>query len=240
MASFLGTLFGGDAEKEAADKNRGLYNDYQSKGQGYLSTGYDTARGDLNNALGSYAPLSALGSKYGGASTMLLNALGVNGPSGNAAAQSAFTAAPGYQAGIDQGLDAISRRRAAAGMNNSGNADLDALTFGQNAQNQQYNTWLQSLGSFINPELSATSGAASGQAGVYGGLGTLATNNAQNQVGLLGNTTTGLASANNLQAQGESAGAKNLLGLGTSLLGLGTGGGGTVGSSLLSGIGKMF
>jgi hypothetical protein len=46
--------------------------------------------------------------------------------------------------------------------------------------------------------------------------------------------------ANNLQAQGEAAGAKNLLGLGSSLLGLGTGGGGTVGGSLLSGLGRLF
>lgn len=237
---FLDTIFGGGAEKEAAAKNRALYNDYQSQGSGYLSGGYDTARGDLNSALGSYAPLSALGGKYGGASSMLLNALGVNGASGNAAAQSAFTNNPGYQSGVDAGLDAINRRRAASGMLASGNADQDAQTFGQNLQNQQYNTWLSSLGSFVNPELAATSGAATGQAGVYGGLGTLATNNAQNQVGLLGNTTTGLASANNLQAQGEAAGAKNLLGLGTSLLGLGTGGGGTIGSSILSGIGKMF
>lgn len=236
MASFLSTLFGGGAEKEAADKNRELYNTYQTQGAGYLDSGYQTARGDLNNALGSYAPLSALGGKYGGASSMLLNALGVNGASGNAAAQSAFTNNPGYTSGLDAGLDAINRRRAAAGMLGSGNADQDAQTFGQNLQNQQYNTWLSSLGSFVNPELAATSGAATGQAGVYGGMGTLATNNAQNQVGLLGNTTSGLTSANNLQAQGESAGAKNLLGLGTSLLSLGTGGGATVGSSLLSGL----
>jgi hypothetical protein len=170
----------------------------------------------------------------------LLNALGVNGASGNAAAQSAFTNNPGYQSGLTAGLDAINRRRAASGMLSSGNADQDAQTFGQNLQNQQYNNWLSSLGSFISPELAATSGAATGQAGVYGGLAGLASQNASDKVNILGNTTSGLVGANNLQAQGEAAGAKNLLGLGTSLLGLGTGGGGTVGGSLLSGIGKMF
>jgi hypothetical protein len=75
---------------------------------------------------------------------------------------------------------------------------------------------------------------------VYGGLGALATQNASDLTNLLGNTTSANMNANNLQAQGEAAGAKNLLGLGTSLLGLGTGGGGTVGGSILSSIGKLF
>jgi len=170
---------------------------------------------------------------------MLLNALGVNGASGNAAAQSAFTNNPGFESGLTAGLDAINRRRAAAGMLGSGNADQDAQTFGQNLQNQQYNNWLSSLGQFINPELSATSGAATGQAGVYGGMAGLATQNASDKTNILGSTTTGLVGANNLEAQGKSAGAKNLLGLGTSLASLAMGGMGG-GGSLLSGIGGLF
>lgn len=246
MASFLSTLFGGGAEQEAADKNRALANSYQQQGTGYLNSGYNTARGDLNSALGAYTPLSTLGEKYGGASDMLLNALGINGASGNAAASAAFQNNPGYQSGLTAGLDAINRRRAAGGMLDSGNADQDAQVFGQNLQNQQYGNWLSSLGQFINPELSATGGAASGQAGVYGGLGTLATNNASDLTNLLGGATSANMSANNLQAQGQAAGAKNLLGLGTSLLGLGAGGGGmfggggTVGGNLLTAIGKRF
>lgn len=240
MASFLSTLFGGGAEQEAADKNRALYNTYDSQGTANINAGYNTARGDLTNALGAYQPLASLAQKYTGGTDMLLNALGINGASGNAAASAAFQNNPGYQSGLTAGLDAINRRRAAGGMLDSGNADQDAQTFGQNLQNQQYNNWLTSLGGINNNALQATTGTAQGQAGVYGGLGTLATNNASDLTNLLGSTTTGLASANNLQAQGEAAGAKNLLGLGTSLLGLGTGGGGTVGSSLLSGIGKLF
>lgn len=240
MASFLSTLFGGGAEQEAANKNRDLYNNYQSQGTNYLNAGYNTARGDLNNALGAYTPLANLAGQYRGGTDMLLNALGLNGASGNAAASAAFQNNPGYQSGITAGLDAINRRRAAGGMLDSGNADQDAQTFGQNLQNQQYNNWLTSLTGLNNNAIQATTGAATGQAGVYGGLGTLATNNASDLTNLLGSSTSGLASANNLQAQGEAAGAKNLLGLGTSLLGLGTGGGGTVGSSILKGIGGMF
>lgn len=240
MASFLSTLFGGGAEEEAANKNRDLYNTYNSQGAANINAGYNTARGDLNNALGAYTPLAGLAQQYRGGTDMLLNALGINGASGNAAASAAFQNNPGYQSGLTAGLDAINRRRAAGGMLDSGNADQDAQTFGQNLQNQQYNNWLTSLSGINNNALQATSGAAQGQAGVYGGLGTLATNNASDLTNLLGSTTTGLASANNLQAQGQAAGAKNLLGLGTSLLGLGTGGGGTVGSSLLKGVGGLF
>lgn len=237
---FLDDLFGGGAEKRAADANRALANTYQQQGTDYINSGYKTARGDLNNALDAYTPLSDLAQKYTSGTDMLLDALGLNGASGNAAASAAFQNNPGYQSGLTAGLDAINRRRAAAGMLDSGNADQDAQTFGQNLQNLQYNNWLSSLSGINNNALQATTGAATGQAGVYGGLGTLATQNASDLTNLLGNTTSANMNANNLQAQGEAAGAKNLLGLGTSLLGLGTGGGGTVGGSLLSGLGRLF
>jgi hypothetical protein len=237
---FLDDLFGGGAEKRAADANRALANTYQQEGTSNINKGYADATGYLNDALGAYSPLASLAQKYTGGTDMLLNALGLNGASGNAAASAAFQNNPGYQSGLTAGLDAINRRRASAGMLDSGNADQDAQTFGQNLQNQQYNNWLSSLSGLNNNALQATTGAATGQAGVYGGLGTLATQNASDLTNLLGSTTSANMNANNLQAQGEAAGAKNLLGLGTSLLGLGTGGGGTVGGSLLSGLGKLF
>jgi hypothetical protein len=235
----LDSLFG-NPNKDAAEANRKLYGDLQTTGSGYLQQGYDTGVSNVNKALGSYTPLSDLAGKYGGASSMLLNALGVNGASGNAAANAAFTNNPGYESGLTAGLDAINRRRAAGGMLASGNADQDAQTFGQNLQNQQYNNWLSSLGQFVNPELAATSGAATGQAGAYNDLASLAQNNAMNKVGLLNQTTAGQTSANALEAQGEASAAKNLLGLAGGLLSLGTGGGATVGGSLLSGLGGFL
>lgn len=235
MASLLGTLFGGGAEKEAADKNRALYDSYYNNGLGYLGTGYSNAKSALDQA---YQPLAALGSKYGAGTSLYLDALGVNGADAAAKAQQSFTTNPGNEAAITAGLDAINRRRAAGGMLDSGNADLDALTFAQNNQNQQYGSWLDRLGGLISPELSATTGAS----GVKTGLAALEQQNAQDQIGLLGNYTTGNVSANNMQAAGEAAGAKNLLGgalglaqLGTSLF---TGGAGGLGS-ILGGAGKL-
>lgn len=239
---FFDTLFGGAAEKEAADKNRALYNDYQGKGSGYLSTGYTNSKGYLNDALGAYAPLSDLAKKYTGGTDMYLNALGLNGASGTQAAQSAYTAGPGYDWQLGQGLDAINRRRAAGGMLDSGNADLDALTYGQGLAKQDYGGWLDRLGGVNQNALTATTGAAAGQAGAYGSLSDLESTYAGNQVGLLGNTTSGMASANNTEAAGKAAGAKNLLGAGLSLASLAAGGfgGGGLGSALSSSLGKAL
>jgi len=218
---FLDDLFGGGAEKRAAEQNRALYGDYLNKGLGYLDTAYGASKDNLNSALGSWAPLSELGSKYGAATSLGLDALGVNGADAAKTAWSSFTNNPGTQGAIDAGLDVLNRRRATGGMLNSGNADIDALTFGQNLQNQQQNAWLSNLLGFTNPELSATSGAAAGQAAGYGALSDLAQLDATNRIGLQGNFVSGNASANNMEAAGRAAGAKNLLGGALSLAGLG-------------------
>ena len=232
------TLFGGGAEAEAADKNRALYNQYGTTGQGYLDTGMTGSKDALNSALGAYAPLSALATKYGQGTDMYLNSLGLNGAAGNTAATNAFQAGPGYQFQMDQGLDAINRQRAAAGMLGSGNAGIDAMTYGQGLANQAYTGWQNNLSGLNNNALTATSGAATGQAGVDTNLANLYQQNAANQVALQGGVTSGLASANNTQAAGEAAGAKNLLGAGLSLAGMVAGG--PIGGALAGGLGSML
>lgn len=241
MAGFFDTLFGGGAEKEAADKDRALYQAYQQQGTGYLKDTYGQGRTDLGQAVGAFSPLATLGQQYNQAGTLNLDALGVNGPEGNARATGAFQAGPGYQFAFDQGMDALNRRRAAGGMLNSGNADVDAIKFGQGTANQEFQNWLANLKGYGQMGLQATQGAAAGQAAGYGGLADLANQYGQNQTNLLGNTTSGQANANNLQAAGEAAGAKNLLGFGTDMaklaLGIppGMGGGGGGGTALSGG-----
>lgn len=226
MASFLSTLFGGGAESDAANANRGLYQNYYGYGQDFLGQGYQTGQQNLNSATDLYRNLA---SQYGRGTSLYLDALGINGADAARNAQSSFTTSPGYEQGINAGLDAINRRRAAAGMANSGNADLDALNFAQNNQNQQYNNWLSGLSGINQNNITATQGQAAG----YGSLADLASQYSQNQTGLLGNYTSGMTSANNLEAAGKAAGAKNLLGAGLSLATLGAGGGfGGLGSAL--------
>lgn len=227
MAGFFDTLFGGGAEKEAADKNRALYAQYGQLGSGFLDTGFAGSKDALATAKGEFTPLSQL---YTKGSNLYADALGINGAEGNTRAAGAFTTQPGYQAGIDAGIDVLNRRRAAGGMLASGNADLDALTFGQNSQNQQYNNWLTNLGGYDQKALT-TAGA---MAGVDTGLSNLYQSDASNRVGLQGNVTSGDANANVLQAQGEASGAKNLLGLGLGIGQLALGGGG------LGGLGSAF
>lgn len=208
------TLFGGGSEKAAADKNRALLSDYLNKGTSALDSGLTSSTGYLNSA---GTTLSDLQKKYGAGTDLYLNALGVNGADAAKTAQQSFTNNPGNEAAINAGLDAINRRRAAGGMLDSGNADLDALNFAQNNQNQQYNTWLSNLGGLVSPETQAATGVANNDTN----LANLYQTDATNRIGLYGNYASGNIGANNMQAAGESAGAKNLLGGALSLAGLG-------------------
>lgn len=227
MASFWGTLFGGDAEKEAAEKNRQALATYQTQGLDALDKAYGASSGYLNDAGNLW---SGLTDKFGKATTLGLDALGVNGADGNARATAAFQSGPGYQFTLDSGLDAINRRRAGAGMLDSGNADIDAIKFGTGLADQTYGSWLDRLGGYTAPELQATSGQASS----LGALSDLSQTDATNRIGLYGNVASGNIGANNMQAAGEAAGAKNALGGVLSLATLGTSlaGGGGLGSSL--------
>ena len=305
MAGFFSTLFGGGAEREAADRNRQLYGQYKTEGQQNLASGLTNSLASLNSgsrdaintlginrdvysqygntanqaidsgmagslgalgaARGAYDPVAALGTKYGTGTSLYMDSLGAGGAEGNQRAVEAFQAGPGYNWALDQGNTAINRRRAAAGMLNSGNADIDAMKFGQGLANQEYGNWQARLAGLINPELAATSGAAAGRAGsdmalanlyntnagqrvgvagnvaqgtagantgiagLQSGLGAgqagLYSQNADNLTNLAGSVTSGNAAANNQQAAGESAGARNLLNLGQSVLTSFAGGG---------------
>src|SRR6185295_11520820 len=111
------------------------------------------------------------------------DATGVNGAEGRARATDAFTAAPGYQYALDQGIDAINRRANKAGMLASGNADRDAIGYATNLANQNYQQWLQNLSPYNNLSLSATQGAATGNADVGKALSGLD----QSEAGLVNN-----------------------------------------------------
>lgn len=237
---FLSDLFSGGAEKEAAERNREAYQQYFNAGQGYLDSGLSSSKGYLDQAVGAFTPLSNLASKYGAGTSLYLDALGANGADGSARASSAFQTSPGYQFNLEQGLEGINRRRAAGGMLDSGNADIDAMKYASGLASGEYNNWMQNLSGLVSPELSATSGAATGTAAGLGSLANLYQQDAANRIGLYGDYTSGNVSANNLEAAGKAKGAGNLLNAGMSLLSLGTGGGGTVGGGLLKGMGSLF
>lgn len=238
MASFFSTLFGGGAERDAANRNRAALGTYATDANGYFDAGLDRSTGavtgardtaggylDQNNGLWSdyfnrgnqtldsgtsraidaarqggavYDPLL---SKYGGATTMLLNSLGVNGAEGNAAARGAFDAGPGYNFTRDQGIEALNRSRNARGMLNSGNTDIDALTYGTGLADKTYGSWQDRLGSFLSPELSA----AGGKAGSFQNIASLIGQDTAARLGLDQNYTAGKTGINNQRASNDLA-----------------------------------
>lgn len=181
-------VFTGDPIKEGAEKSRqylagvnttgrsdidaglaagrGAITGGTATGRADIAAGYGDAQGYLSGASGAFAPLSALGQKYGGGTDLYLDALGVRGAEGNTRAGAAFQPSGAYNFNLDQGLEAINRRRNAGGMLDSGNADRDAQEFGAGLASKEYGSWLDRLGGLVNPELSATSGAATGVAGI--------------------------------------------------------------------------
>jgi hypothetical protein len=186
-------------------QNKDIYGNLLASGTNTANAGLSNQLGALGNAGAAYAPLSALASKYGGGTDMYLNSLGVNGAQGNQAAVNAFQAGPGYGFQMDQGLDAINRRRAASGMLGSGNADLDAIKYGQGLANQTYGDWQKNLGGLVNPELQAASGAATGQAGVNTNIANAYGANTAALLGLQGGVAQGQAGTNTALAGNQTA-----------------------------------
>jgi hypothetical protein len=224
--------FTGDAAKEAADKNRALLAANQTAGTNTLQTGQTSALGALDSAAGAYTPLSALGTKYGAATTMGLNALGVNGAAGNQAATDAFHAGPGYQYSVDQSLDGINRHAAATGVAAGGNTLAALSDRAGSMADQEYNNWVSNLNGYVSPELSATSGAASGIAGADTNKAGVYSNTA-NQIAGLGTTTTnGIAGQNTQEANAVTAASGNMWNLGLqAATALATGGTSLLGSA---------
>ena len=228
--------FTGAPAKDAAAKNTALLQQNQAAGTAALNQGQNSATGALDQASGIYAPLA---SKYGQATNLALDALGVNGAAGNANAVNAFRADPGYQYRVDQALDQTKRTAAASGMDVGGNTLAALSDRAGNMADQGYQQWLSNLNGYVSPELQATSG----QAGAIAAKAPVYTGTAANIANLGTNTTRGLTDQNTQAANAQMQGNSNLWNLGinaakavasggTSLLG---GGGASAGPITLGG-----
>lgn len=227
------------------DASTGAVNSGANTALGYLDQGTQGALGQLGQARtdltangGAYAPLSDLAATYGQGSKLYADALGVNGATGNANATSAFTADPGYQFTMDQGLNAVNRAANARGMANSGNTDTDAMKYASGLANQTYQQWVQNLAPYNNLQLSATQGAATGNAGINQSVAgidqtgaSLLANTGQQKAGVATGQGTSLANIANQYYQGL---AGNNVALGTGLAGNETNANGLITSSDLN------
>jgi len=162
---------------------------------------------ELTNAVNAYTPLSNLGQKYGAGTNLYMDSLGVNGPGGNANATGAFQASPGYNWQRDQAIEATARNANRFG---AGGNELAAVTDrASNLANQEYGNWQNRLVGFVNPELTATSGAAGGQAAGYGAKAGLWQNDATNRIGVRGNVASGTANSNTSAANAQMQASGN-------------------------------
>jgi Chaperone of endosialidase len=165
------------------------------------------------------------------------NALGLNGGAASAgSAAAAYASNPAYQFQLQQGDQNVLRNAAATGTTASG-ATLNALQQqGQGLANTTYQQYLSNL----QPFLGQSSTAASGIGGTYTGLGS-GLNANQNSLANLGwQEQTGIGNANANAALGQDAASANIFGSLGNVLGgiasLGTGGGATLGGTLLAGV----
>lgn len=190
---------------------------------GELETGYANARPLLEQATGLYSGMAAQGQpgldKYKaltlGSGQDIQNAL-----QGNA----------GYQFNMDQGLQALQRTRAAQGMLNSGNTDIDTLSFASGLASNTLNQERQAL----LPYLGLYQQGIAGQAGTLGQRAGLTTDYYGDRGSLIDNTTKGIVGLGTeaLKAgdAAKSQNQANMINIGTGLgklaLGAMTGGGG--------------
>lgn len=212
-----------NAQDAANAKIAGINQGYNSA-TGAVQTGIDSANNYYNSAGNAWQTLMGQGNQAGSA---YADALGLNGPDGNARAKTAFQSNPGYQFAQDMTTQATDRGAAARGMVASGNTINAEQTNANNLANQQWSSYLNSFSPLLNQQTAAT-------AGLSGTLGNQANINylGNSQIGQYGwQQGTGIGDAQaaaDLAKNSASANLWNVLmggtALGSNMLGFNSGG----------------
>jgi hypothetical protein len=150
-------IFTGDPAKDAAAKNTALLQANQTAGTNTLQQGQTSAIGALDKSAKGFMEA---GGKYG-ATTLGLDALGVNGPGGNDRATDAFHAGPGYQYRVDQALDQTSSGGRGGGhgreRQHAGGSFRSRRQHGKSGIRRR---GLATCNGYVSPELQATAAQA--------------------------------------------------------------------------------
>lgn len=208
--------------------------DNQPKVLGELGAGYNAAQGFLGQAGDLFGGLAAQGQP--GLDKYNLLTLG-----SGADIQNALEGTGGYQFNLGQGLQALQRTRAAQGMLNSGNADVDTLNFASGLASNTLNQERQAL----LPYLGMYQQGIGGQAGVLGQQAGAATDYFTGRANVLDDTTKNIVGlgteAFKAGDAAKSQNQANMINIGTGLLkgatSLFTGGLGGIGGGF-TGFGK--
>lgn len=212
---FLDTLLGKDASKASNAAAADTYAKQQTA-IGDLKTAGNQYATDFKGLAGQFQPYQAAG---GSALDRLMAGLGLGGDPNSFT--TAYQSQPGYQSNMTAGLDAINRRRAGAGMLDSGNADIDAMTFSQNLDNGFQQQYIGNLGNLASMGQNATGQAVATEGqGLTGNLGAQQTafGGQMNAAGTIGQGMVAGANA-------EAGALGNLLKVGGYLGGAALGGG---------------
>lgn len=194
----------------------GLNNSLSALGQGYdaagnaLSGAYNTARGDISGGSAYFDPYYNTGTA---ANMAYANAMGLNGAAGNAAAQQAFQAGPGYQWMVDQATNNAMRKAGAAGMLGSGNTYDSLARLASGLAGQEWNNYLSNLSGLNAQGMQAAGAKYQGAAD----MANLANNYGQNTANLASEYSRNRANA--FDAYG-TRGADLATGLGSGLSGV--------------------
>lgn len=219
MLGFLGDLLGlnkGEGTKTAATQNKGAIAGYDIKGNAIIDAGSAKAGSYLDQVAGLYDGQIGRGQQ---GTALYDDAMGLNGAAGNARAMSSYASSPGQEYALNQGLQALDRRRSAAGSFQSGGADADTISFATGTANQNYGDWLTRLSGYNG----ITDAGIAGKAGGLNNLANLATGTASQKLDLAGNVVSGNMNANNLYAKGVEANKAGIADLGSNLLGMAAG-----------------
>lgn len=160
MGIFTDLFSTAPADKAAADKTSAI-NTGITQANSALDTGLSSATPLYGQA---YSDYSNLGAKFGAGQDAYNDATGVNGQSGIDKATANFKAMPGYQGGLDTGINQVMRTNARAGNLGGGNNTADEIKFASDYDAGKFGNYVSSLA----PNLAGATSAVSGGAGVLG------------------------------------------------------------------------
>jgi len=157
-------IFSGDDMRNAAAAKEAAIRQGYSDLASLFGQGRDALTANATQSAGYYQPVYDTALRGYDA---YADALGLNGDEGVARAQAMHQRAPGYDAQLQAGLDAIDRGAAARGTLSSGGTRAAEMKYGSDLAAQGWSNYLDALAGYGNQALNS----AGGLSDIYGKLG---------------------------------------------------------------------
>jgi hypothetical protein len=196
-------IFSAQPQQDAAAAQETALRAGQQQASGLLGTGLTTSTGQYTQGIQPF--LQNLGTTQQG-QTAYANALGVNGPQGNAQAVANFQGSPGYQYGVDQATQNYMRNQASTGALGSGNTAAGITGLASNLANQNWQQYVGNLQPFIGASTANAGGAQQG----YNAMAGNTAGNYGTQANLAYGTNVGIGNAQAAAALAPQQASQNL------------------------------